>query len=280
MPYAHRGPKRWGTYKNIEAIRLAADKVLAEINSVVVQVVDETTRAAYQVALAKVPVRKVFKGGRSHSRPLSIQELMGEHTQYLRSLSVAQQREHMARERLGISSPFSVGARYGTRTATARDRENLWHATSEHRLLTLSVNDQYRLANPLMERRLNPRGRYELQNANRPVQTPADVMAGATHIPHALRRERHAVSIDAGGNLRLGGSLRSSLRIELRDDAKAGRVENAVSAGGRKAPYAHYVEFGTRHAPAQPFLRPALKHVERTYGDRMEKALRRRFGII
>jgi HK97 gp10 family phage protein len=49
------------------------------------------------------------------------------------------------------------------------------------------------------------------------------------------------------------GRLRSSIAMRL--EAEAGRL---IAVIGTNVEYAPYVEFGTRHMRAQPFLRPAL----------------------
>jgi HK97 gp10 family phage protein len=61
----------------------------------------------------------------------------------------------------------------------------------------------------------------------------------------------------------LGGNLKRSLRMTSKTDAKGTYGE--VVAGGVDAPYAKYVEFGTRHAMAQPFLRPAFMKVQEQF---------------
>lgn len=54
----------------------------------------------------------------------------------------------------------------------------------------------------------------------------------------------------------LGGALlRSIIPIKA---TPSRRPRFILQAGGEDAPYAKYVEFGTRHSKAQPFLRPAL----------------------
>ena len=78
----------------------------------------------------------------------------------------------------------------------------------------------------------------------------------------AIARGLDAVATDARANVlalrdptRLGPSLLAeSIRTEVDRDGAGG----VVRAGGDIAPYAVFVEFGTTHAPAQPFLGPAL----------------------
>lgn len=57
------------------------------------------------------------------------------------------------------------------------------------------------------------------------------------------------------GALYSGGRLRQSITVQQRD-ADTYRV-------GSNVEYAPYVEFGTRHQAAQPFMRPALEKVRR-----------------
>lgn len=67
------------------------------------------------------------------------------------------------------------------------------------------------------------------------------------------------------------GSLKRSIRVEA---GELGLTAEIV-AGGREAPHAHLVEFGTRRAPEHPYMYPALEQrkeaivaaVDRAIGD-------------
>lgn len=53
------------------------------------------------------------------------------------------------------------------------------------------------------------------------------------------------------------GALKSSLTHKLVKEGEG----LAVLVGSKGVPYALYVELGTRHRPATPFLRPAMRQV-------------------
>ena len=47
---------------------------------------------------------------------------------------------------------------------------------------------------------------------------------------------------------------------------------------GTNVEYAQHIEYGTRHAGAQPFLRPAIDHNKRAIKEIFAKELKRAFG--
>lgn len=68
------------------------------------------------------------------------------------------------------------------------------------------------------------------------------------------------------------GSLKSSIRLQVRPRPTAHKISFGVSAGGyvtnprtgRKVNYAAFVEYGTRKMAARPYMRPAIeKHKHR-----------------
>lgn len=75
--------------------------------------------------------------------------------------------------------------------------------------------------------------------------------------PVAADLARRAIQVE-GAAKRLcpvdTGNLRSSITWEMARDA-----DGLVAMVGSNVEYAAAVEFGSRHAPAQPFLRPALE---------------------
>jgi HK97 gp10 family phage protein len=81
----------------------------------------------------------------------------------------------------------------------------------------------------------------------------------------ALLLETIAVSIEAAAKRICPvdtGRLRGSITHEV--NASPGKIEGRV---GSNVEYAAYVELGTRHTPAQPYLRPALQAVSgKTFG--------------
>ena len=107
---------------------------------------------------------------------------------------------------------------------------------------------------------LNARGRYELNRAHL-----SPYKGGAAYTTYT--------EDETTGRLRptttLGGRLRGEIfakPIEIDGPHIEGRVVSPTY-------YARFVEFGTRHAAAQPFLRPALADVRETYRRNIARAL-------
>jgi len=53
-----------------------------------------------------------------------------------------------------------------------------------------------------------------------------------------------------------GGNLQASITKGVSE--KTSSVVGTIEAGGARAPYAQYLEFGTSKMPARPFMRPAI----------------------
>jgi HK97 gp10 family phage protein len=67
----------------------------------------------------------------------------------------------------------------------------------------------------------------------------------------------------------LGGRLRGEIHTVLAEGGGSRWIAKVVSPTA----YAKYVEFGTRHARAQPYLRPALSQVRESFRTRMRAAI-------
>ncbi|HKJ73634.1 MAG TPA: HK97-gp10 family putative phage morphogenesis protein [Alphaproteobacteria bacterium] len=91
--------------------------------------------------------------------------------------------------------------------------------------------------------------------------TAVDGQADAA-LRQVVSRALDSVAADARANVAglrdAGRPGPSALEASIRIDPAADGPSGAVLAGGRDAPYAAFVEFGTRRAAAQPFLGPAL----------------------
>ena len=119
------------------------------------------------------------------------------------------------------------------------------------------------------------------------ARTAARLRVKFNNLPEVERRMPGAVSglvSDGGDRIVDGakrlvpvdtGALRDSIRKEMSPGAPSCRVE---AFGDRAAGegYALFVEFGTRHAPAQPFLRPAASEEE----PRLLRAWRELEGMV
>lgn len=64
------------------------------------------------------------------------------------------------------------------------------------------------------------------------------------------------------------GRLRNSITHDIRDNGH-------VAVIGTNVEYAPFVEFGTRRAPAQPFLFPAFQRERRAFARRLQRAIDR-----
>jgi len=105
-----------------------------------------------------------------------------------------------------------------------------------------------------------------------------------------LRRAAQVAALGLEGEVKARvprdtGALAKTIRRELISSDASGAVV-AVKAGGQGAhnnrPVAFWVEYGSSHAPAQPFMRPALRHGRlaaiRTIGTVIGQELRRKAG--
>jgi HK97 gp10 family phage protein len=62
------------------------------------------------------------------------------------------------------------------------------------------------------------------------------------------------------------GFLRSSIHVD--------EIEEFYNEVVASADYAHFVEFGTRRTPAQPFMQPAVETLAAEFREEVQKALR------
>lgn len=101
------------------------------------------------------------------------------------------------------------------------------------------------------------RGRYE---------AGIGVSKGAQHAGRAV------ILNPKTGRLQVGGRLKHGIKYI------APEPDGTVMTAWVESPtyYTRYVEFGTRHAHAQPFLRPAVGHVREQMRDNIRKAIARR----
>ena len=124
--------------------------------------------------------------------------------------------------------------------STARRTFRVSGEVRTQRLRELSGPTQLKVPTPLTSR-----GRYELRSGRAAFTRPG----GRATLGGRLRGEIHAVPSESGGPV---------------------WVAKVVSP----TPYAKYVEFGTRHARSQPYLRPALAQVRESFRARMKAAAR------
>lgn len=73
--------------------------------------------------------------------------------------------------------------------------------------------------------------------------------------------------------------------VTVRGRSKGGKIRKVRQGGrwvskGDAAPYAHLVEFGADHMPAEPFLRPALAQNTGPATEEMRRSLARAIDVI
>jgi HK97 gp10 family phage protein len=296
MPYAYRSAASRADYSSRRPVgfRLNWERIYSEIATPVIESLRIVGASTAAMAQNRAPVRKVFAVD-SHGhrrrltfRPLTMAELRAETPTFLKTLS-ADQRKSL---RMVDGVPLS---RIGQRTTVGRttNRANTWRDTELDRQVTMrppfrvgshgqavpTATTRFELANMLAQARLNKEGRRALREA-RLVENPKtgalrDLGRGALQV-HTLHEEEVGGPI-RGYDIRLGGALRKSIHRSEAFASGDGKFTVLVVAGGRQAPYAKYMEFGTRHVAARPYLRPALKHAERQLPQQVGAALTRRF---
>jgi hypothetical protein len=271
-----------------EAVRGIAESVLLQ-----------TAQTAEDMAVHRAPVRRVFAGGSSTKHTLTMSELQAEMPSLLRAMS-SSARKSAVREMRATGSAVPT-FRIGTEVITHPNRANTWRASSLDRQVATKPGTtfrlghaygdliampkgvgQFQLANVAAEYGLNKEGRRSLRQAQLAVRDGKirDVGRGGLSVEPVFRTEsfRGIPRKEFSGlDIRLGGNLRASIaaRSVESDDR---HIRYKVVAGGPRAPYAKFMEFGTRYVAAKPFLRPALKHAETRLPQRMRSALKQRFG--
>lgn len=207
------------------------------------QAVSDTVRIVTEDARRRAPVRKVFKGSLGRATLQSIEEAAAE---------VA------LRSRLGLA-PGPVRTQ---RTPAARV-----HGFGPRRLLTSPRLPAYDVG---ASRFRAASGRFTTASAFRATQPLHGQLQFATELSARGRYELKTgrANITAGGKTYLGGRLRSQI-------TSGGVSGNPVFVGSviSPTPYAKYVEFGTRHNRAQPYLRPALAAQREAFRKRLQRAV-------
>lgn len=279
-----------------------AEMVYASIIRRVHRVVKRAGRMAYASARERAPVRKIFKGGRrTKPRFYTLSEARTELPAFLRSMG----QDPSGRARQGqMTKAQALRQLRATPISTSRNRANSWQRTGQKPHRTIAARDDLgnprkdehgnslfaamrdieyqggrdRLFDRSAEKQLTSQGRYELKvgraisfgtgaKARHKFKSEAELEAWRRSFE--TRDAQGRVISAPGSEGQLGGNLRRS--IDLAERSTGDKPKVSIVAGGEDAPYARFVEFGTRHAAAQPFLRPALKHVEGPYKAMMRE---------
>ena len=181
------------------------------------------SRGAEMVAAAakqRAPIRKIFGGGRRRVRFRTSAEINADR-QLRKDLDLGP--ETLAPKTLK-ARPGSPGARGYARSVVMPDTAN--RDVDEMRRINTRRRGLNRLVHPEAVQRLSRQGRYEVRSKR------------------------------ADFNGMVGGRLRGEITAIRARRMSGHRIEARVIS---PTPYAKYQEFGTRHHPAHPFLRPGLR---------------------
>ena len=197
--------------------------------------VTETAHLIAEDARERAPVRKVFQGSRGHASLQSHEEVAA---------------EAAIRSRLGLA-PGPV--------RTQRTPASRVHRFGPRRLLASPAFD------PRVSRFRGESGRFEANSGQARSRLVFDTPT--------TRRGRYELktgraNIFVNGQAFVGGRLRREITAGA---AEGGPVY--VAQVRSPTPYAKYVEFGTRHNRAQPYLRPAIAAQREAYRSRLKRAV-------
>lgn len=280
---SYNAPK---TLINVDLMRL-----MPLIQEAINQTLDQQSGVMFRMAQSKAPVRKMYRGGRATIRKLTASEIQRQSPIVARAMTTAM-RENLARSHptlktiTGSTASQSV-PQGGTRVVTHRNSMTKWNEGHRRDLSSnipklterAWIYQKNRNHHPLVARKIEvdttykryslmtSRAKYDLEHAN------------IVQVKNSERLDfrdvgRGAIYWDMNEKkFFFGGNLRGSVNLQHRDGDP--NVQRVVSAGGERAPYARYVEFGTRKMAARPFLRPAINHVRVTFRDRLFTTLKK-----
>ena len=250
-------------------ITIDFNRIIREFTLAAIGEVNRATTQAYAIAQEKDPVRRVFQERRKKPRPLgqAEREALFRATEqieggYMPSLSVQTRRG-------GANQFFPYLRRPTGLNQSMRKVEWGSRVRGDFRRVSYDEKAQaFRLEDPFAHMQLTGRGRAELRRKEQQLSVfdQAKFLAGRSKGTTAL--SKNPASIYEG---RLGGRLKGEMYVQRAQPEDNGFAGYVVSP----TPYAKYVEFGTRYAAAQPYLRPALDTIETRYHDDMVRALQR-----
>jgi HK97 gp10 family phage protein len=116
-----------------------------------------------------------------------------------------------------------------------------------------------------------------------------DVLKELRQAPKEAKKEVIGVLREAARDIQQDARTRcpvdtGTLQKSIRYSVSKKKLEARVSAGGKVAGvdafYAPFVEYGTKHAPAKPFLFPAARAREKQTTEELEEALLRAMGAM
>lgn len=236
----------------------------------------------YAVAEQKVPVRKIFKGGRRQLRFASAEEA-AEATRAFNRLQEGLPLAQRMQPRFIPAPPGFKG------TPSSRQGKQFYRVVDDTSPLTRTYRTRGGESRTvLFARKRTGRDR----SADSPPWDARELTEPRSTNPGKLYPEAQARLTSRGAgyvNRRegqsgeyIGGNLKHSLRVVPAHAQVSGghfRIAGALVAGGERAPYARFVELGTSRAPAQPFLRPALHGAETLFRQRIMAEIQKGIDI-
>lgn len=260
-----------------QLIRVNLDKVFDTIRTRTFIEVARTQEAMFQHAKAGAPVRKVFANSKKitndrYSRFLTKGEAKAEQSirKTLNAQAEAYAKNNPGRPARLLSTKLHDIQQIRTLKIPSRGRRSavpsnpLLRTDARHikqpegdRTLKLSRSGTYSMPN---ERQLNSRGRYELRRAHLSPYRGGGAFETREINPTTGVMHRKTT---------LGGRLKGEIR-KVAPDIEGQRIKASVES---PTYYARFVEFGTRHAAAQPYMRPALAFVREDFRKNMRRAL-------
>ena len=200
------------------------------------------------------PVRHIFSGDRYTIRYKKASEI---------------EADRLIRSRLGLSVE---GSSQNPRPRTVRtksplrktDPGNRWAGTYGSRPTPKWRERRMRVAQQHL-------ADYQSEMASRKAGNPPQPTVLDRKGAHEVKSMR-AASL-RWGHAYIGGKLRDSITAWPTNQSGA-QAEAWVTAGNQDVDYAKYMEFGTRHAAAHPFLRPALAESRTEIVSRIAAAIK------
>jgi HK97 gp10 family phage protein len=254
------------------------NRILNQFIQAAIGEVNKATTQAYAIAQQKVPVRRVFQERRRAPIKLNMRERV-------KTLNAAKQIEGGYLPSLTVQTRRSANQFFPylrvpikgnyTREQVARGRIKYGpRVRGDFREVGYSEElGRFELTDPIAALQLTSRGRSELRRKDQSLSAfdRAKFIAGKSHGTAAL--SKNPESVYKG---RLGGRLKGEMYVERAKPDDTGFAGYVVSP----TPYAKYVEFGTRYAAAQPYLRPAIDQIAIRYHDDMVRALQHAGRVV
>lgn len=275
-------------------VNMQGKRIASGIAQAVERAMNETLEEMYDVARAKVPVRKIFLGERRKLRFATAQETLAAN----RGISRIGGIPELLPAPAGFKgSPTSrAGKRYyrivednssATRTVRLRNGETKTILNARRPTGRGRQNELF----PTLRAQTGSRAGKKFTGDFRALANPA--AEGPGRLQHRIGTEnlgvrgRYEVSSRRGQHGdRIGGALKASIlvnRATLTVAQGGGKftIVGGLQAGAKRPGpyYARYVELGTTKMAAQPFLRPALHGAREVFRQRVRQQLMRGIGL-